>query len=127
MYQQYRKKEADKNQETTGMLPLYKSLVRPRLEYAVQFWSPHLQRDIIKIKKVQRKSSKMIPEIRNHSYSQRLKDLNLISLEQRRLRGQLIKVFKYLWGFNNKTALFTVPSISFITALNKASKWALRP
>ena len=42
------------------MLPLYKSLVRPHLEYAVQFWS-HLQRDIIKIEKIQRKASKMIP------------------------------------------------------------------
>ena len=46
----------------------------------------------------------MIPEIRNHSYSQRLKDLNLINLEQRRLRGQLIEVFKYLRRFNNATA-----------------------
>ena len=43
----------------------------------------------------------MIPEIRNHSYQQRLKDLRLISLVQRRLRGQLIEVFKYLNRFNN--------------------------
>ena len=86
------------------MLPLYKSLVRPHLEYAVQFWSLHLQRDIIKIEEIQRKTSKMIPEIRNHSYNQRLKDPNLISLEQRRLRGQLIKVFMYLRRFNNATA-----------------------
>ena len=38
----------------------------------------------------------MIPEIRNHSYHQRIQDLDLISLVQRRLRGQLIEVFKYL-------------------------------
>ena len=87
-----------KNREM--MLPLNKSLVLPHLEYTLQFWSPHLQRDIIKIEKVQRKASKMIPEITNHSYSQRLKDLNLISLQQRRLRGQLIEVFKYLLRFN---------------------------
>ena len=43
----------------------------------------------------------MIPEIRNHSYQQRLEDLELISLEQRRLCGQLIEVFKYLNRFNN--------------------------
>ena len=45
----------------------------------------------------------MIPEIRNHSYSQRVKDLNLISLEQKRLRGQLIEVFKFTRRFNNAT------------------------
>ena len=48
-----------------------------------------------------RKATKIIPEIRNHSYRQRLKDLKLISLIQRRLRGQLIAVFKYLNRFNN--------------------------
>ena len=44
----------------------------------------------------------MIPEIRNHCYHQRIQDLNLISLVQRRLRGQLIEVLKYLNEF--KTA-----------------------
>ena len=43
----------------------------------------------------------MIPEIRNHSYQQRLKDLELICLVQRRLWEQLIDVFKYLNRFNN--------------------------
>ena len=86
---------------TELMLPLYKSLVRPHLEYAVQFWSTHLRRDIDKTERVQRRATKMIPEIRNHSYQQRLKDLKLIILVQRRLRGQLIEVFKYLNTFNN--------------------------
>ena len=81
------------------MLPLYKSHIRPHLEYAVQFWSPHLRRG--KMGRVQTRATKMIPEIRNHSYQQRLKDLKLISLVQRRLRGQLIEVFKYLNRFNN--------------------------
>ena len=53
---------------TELMLPLYKSFVQPHLEYAVQFWSPHLRRDIDKMERVQRKATKMIPEIRNHGY-----------------------------------------------------------
>ena len=83
-----------KNKEL--ILPLYKSVFRPHLEHAVQFWSPHLRRDIEKIGNIQRRATKIIPEIRNHSYHQRIKDLDLISLVQRRLRGQLIEVFKYL-------------------------------
>ena len=46
----------------------------------------------------------MIPEIRNHSYHQRIKDLDLISLVQIRLRGQLIEVFKYLNEFTTASA-----------------------
>ncbi|KAF2351802.1 MoeA N-terminal and linker domain [Trinorchestia longiramus] len=45
----------------------------------------------------------MIPELRNLSYERRLQRLELISLEQRRLRGQLIETFKYLNGLNNVT------------------------
>ena len=41
----------------------------------------------------------MIPEIRNHSYHQQIQDLDLISLVQRRLPGQLIKAFKDLNEF----------------------------
>ena len=46
----------------------------------------------------------MIPEIRNHSYHQRIQDLDLISLAHRRLRGQLIEVFKYLNEFTTASA-----------------------
>ncbi|KAF2347434.1 Reverse transcriptase RNA-dependent DNA polymerase [Trinorchestia longiramus] len=53
--------------------------------------------------KIQRKATKMIPELRNLSYERRLQRLELISLEQRRLRGQLIQTFKYLNGLNNVT------------------------
>ena len=77
-----------KNKEL--ILPLYKSLVRPHPEYVVQFWSPYLRRDIDKIAKIQWRATKMIPEIKNQSYHQQIQDLDLISLVQRRLRGQQI-------------------------------------
>ena len=91
-----------KNREL--ILPLYKSLVRPHREHAVQFCSPNLRRDIDKIEKIQRRAKKMIPEIRNHSYHQRIQDLDIISLVQRRLRGQLIEVFKYPNEFTTASA-----------------------
>ncbi|KAF2343640.1 hypothetical protein FHG87_025604, partial [Trinorchestia longiramus] len=40
------------------------------------------------MEKIQRKATKMILELRNLSYERRLQRLELISLEQRRLRGQ---------------------------------------
>ena len=61
------------------------------------------RRDIDEMEKIQRRATKMIPEIRNHSYHQRIQDLDLISLVQRRLRGQL-KVFKYLNLFTTTSA-----------------------
>ncbi|KAF2361543.1 Protein of unknown function DUF4817 [Trinorchestia longiramus] len=85
------------------ILPLYKALVQPHLEYAVQLWSPTLRKDINKMEKIRRKATKMIPELCNLSYERRLQRLELISLEQRKLRGQLIETFKYLNGLNNVT------------------------
>ena len=83
------------------VLNLYNSLVRPRLEYAVQFWSPSYRKDIDRLERVQARATKLIPELRNKSYQERLAELNLFSLETRRLRGQLIETFKFLRGFNN--------------------------
>ena len=46
----------------------------------------------------------MIPDIRKYNYHQRIQDLDLISLVQRRLRGQLIEVFKYMNRFDSTSA-----------------------
>ncbi|KAF2355936.1 hypothetical protein FHG87_013308 [Trinorchestia longiramus] len=53
------------------------------------------------MEKIQRKATKIIPELRTLSYERRLQRLELVSPEQRTLRGQLIETFKYLNGLNN--------------------------
>ena len=83
------------------VLSLYNSLVRPHLEYAVQFWSPSLRKDVHRLERVQARATKLIPSIRHMSYERRLRALGLFSLETRRLRGQLIEVFRILNGFEN--------------------------
>ena len=43
----------------------------------------------------------MIPELRDLSYDERLKECGLTTLETRRLRGDQIEVFKILNGYEN--------------------------
>ena len=88
------------NKSKQVVLPLYNALVRPHLEYAVQFWSPNLRKDVERLEKIQKRATKMIADIGHKSYSRRLEELNLFSLEQRRTRGQLIQVFKILKGID---------------------------
>ena len=86
------------------VLTLFKTLVRPHLEYAVQMWCPYLRKDIERLEKVQAIATKMIPGLRNISYKRRLGQLNMFSLETRRLRGELIQAFKIIRGFDNVDA-----------------------
>ena len=59
------------------MLLLYKSMVRPHLEYAVQAWCPNKISDIKLLEGVQRRFTKCIPELSKLPYEMRLKNLNL--------------------------------------------------
>ena len=85
------------------IIPLYKTIVRPHLEYCIQSWRPYRKKDIDMLERVQRRATKMIPRLRNISYEMRLK-------ETRRLRGDQIEVFKILNGYENidRNIFFTV-------------------
>ena len=87
-----------KSRSKDVVVRLYKTLVRPRLEYCVQSWCPYLQKDIAVLEKVQRRATKMILACRTDSYEDRLKYTELTSLECRRRRGDMIEVFKLLNG-----------------------------
>ncbi|XP_072567535.1 uncharacterized protein [Paramormyrops kingsleyae] len=54
------------------MLRLHNSLVRPHLEYCVQFWSPYLKKDIAALERGQHRATRMIPGLRGMSYEERM-------------------------------------------------------
>ena len=83
------------------MVPLYKTIVRPHLEYFIQAWRPYRKKDRYKQKRIQRRATKMIPEWRDLSYESRLIQYGLTTLETRRLRGDKIEVFKIVNGFED--------------------------
>ena len=76
-------------------------MVRPHLEFAITSWCPYLKKDIDMIEKIQRRATKLVPNLKHLNYSIRLSKFGLTDLTTRRLRGDLIQLFK----LNNKIEL----------------------
>jgi hypothetical protein len=77
---------------------LYKSLVRPILEYGHSVWQPRHKTLCMELEDVQRRATKLVGNLQDKPYPERLAALNLPSLEHRRARGDLIDVYKYVHG-----------------------------
>ena len=85
-----------KYMSNSSLMILYKTFVRPHLEYCAPIWNPHYCRDIDILKRVQRKATKLIPKISTLSYESRLNHLRLHSLYCRRQRSNLIEAYKII-------------------------------
>ena len=71
---------------------LITSLIRPKLEYAAVIWSPHKKKDLKKLERSQRATTKMVPSLRSFSHEERLSRLKLPTFEKRRERRDFIAI-----------------------------------
>ena len=89
---------AFKSRSPHVMMTLYKSLVRPHLDYCCTLWSPTKIGDIYRVEDIQRAFTRKIGGLRGLNYWQRLQSLGLLSLQRRRERYTMILVWKVYHG-----------------------------
>lgn len=83
-----------KDHSVTMIQRLYKSYIRPKLEFAHSVWNPYFVGDIETMERIQRRVTRIPPDIRHLPYLERMKLFNITTLKERRLRGDLIETFK---------------------------------
>ena len=84
------------NRSAKVMVPLFKTMVRSRAEYNCPVWNPSKIEDIKTVESIQRSFTSKIEEVKDLSYWERIKTLNIMSLQRRRERYIIIHVFKIL-------------------------------
>ena len=82
-------------------LVIYKTFIRPHLEYCVQSWNPHFSKDEEVLEKVQKRATNCVKGMKGKKYLDRLHILGLTTLKRRRIRGDLIETYKILSGKEN--------------------------
>ena len=81
---------------------MFKMHVRPKLEYCAPMWNPTYSGDIQRLEKVQNRFTRLLPNARTMTPAERNRRLGITSHETRRLRGDLIHMFK----LSHDTSLF---------------------
>ena len=76
-------------------LNLYKQFVRPHLEFSVPVWCPWQEGDKLVLEKLQ------ISGLQSKEYEEKLKELNIQSLEERRIRYDVIQVIKLMHNYDD--------------------------
>jgi hypothetical protein len=79
---------------------LYKQYVRPHLEFAVQAWAPWTAGDVECLEKVQKKAVKMVSGLAGTTYEDRLKELKMPTLSERREEFDMVQTFKIVSGID---------------------------
>ena len=105
-----------------SFLVLFKSFIRPCLEYGNTIWNPIFKRQSSAVEKVQRRATKLLGKIKHLSYGDRLRTLNLPSLKFRRLRGDLIQTYKIINNINDTNADQIFQMLNYNRTRNSSKK-----
>jgi hypothetical protein len=106
------------------ILPIYRTIIRPILEYASVTWNPYLQKQVKQLEAVQRCVTKRINGYTTLSYEERLSALKLPRLSARREYFDLVEIFKVLRGLSY-VKLRT--QLSFLSRTTRGHAYRLRP
>ena len=90
-----------KNLDIADFRLIYKTYIRPHLEFCIQAWSPHFVKDVEVLENVQKAATNLVPKLHRYSYPVRLQNDRHYLTErkkERRARGDMIKVYKLLSG-----------------------------
>ena len=95
--------------DQTMFLQIFRSLVRPLIETSVAVWAPYGKTDLTKLERVHRRATKQAPDLKHLEYSERLKKIGLPTLVFRRLRVDMIVIFKIMAGIYDNEVTPTIP------------------
>ena len=107
---------------------LYKQNVRCHLEFASCVWNPWTKADVLE--RVQMRAVFFVSGLKGSTYEEKLKELNLQTLENRKKRANMIQTFKIGNGFDNgdKNTLFKFVGLrEQVTRLNQDSLNLVKP
>ena len=79
------------------MIRLYHCYILPHIEYGLSVWNPYLQKDVKTIEAIQRRFTRLIPEMRHLPYEDRLAKLGLPTLDLRRRKKDLVQAYR-IWN-----------------------------
>ena len=108
-------KRTYESRDPVTITTLYKAMVRPLLEYGNVIWGPFYTGDIRAVEAIQHRVTKLIPELKDLTYEERIKSLKLPSLRYRRRRGDMITMYKLTKGLirMDQEELFSPPMTLF--------------
>ena len=107
-------------------IKLYKTYVRPHLEFATPAWSPWTTEDKDCLEDVQRRAIRMVSGLRATTYEAKLEELGVFSLEERRHQADMQQVYKILHGFDKCNQLFRMAADSERTTRASADPWNVK-